>query len=47
VAPGETLASLGQRFYGSPAAAQRIWEANRDRLRSPDLLVAGMELRLP
>lgn len=47
VAPGETLASLGQRFYGTPAAAQRIWEANRDRLRSPDLLVAGMELRLP
>ena len=47
VAPGETLASLGQRFYGNPAAAQRIWEANRDRLRSPDLLVAGMELRLP
>lgn len=47
VAPGETLATLGQRFYGSPTAAQRIWEANRDRLRSPDLLVAGMELRLP
>lgn len=47
VAPGETLATLAQRLYGSPAAAQRIWEANRDRLRSPDLLVAGMELRLP
>ncbi len=47
VAPGETLASLGQRFYGTSAAAQRIWEANQDRLRSPDLLVAGMELRLP
>jgi nucleoid-associated protein YgaU len=38
---------LGQRFYGTSAAAQRIWEANQDRLRSPDLLVAGMELRLP
>jgi nucleoid-associated protein YgaU len=47
VAPGETLASLARRFYGDERAAGRIWEANRDRLRSPELVVAGMELRLP
>lgn len=47
VAPGDSLASIAVRFYGDAAAARRIWEANRDRLRSPDLLVAGMELRLP
>jgi len=27
--------------------AAEIFAANRDRLRSPDLLVPGMELRLP
>jgi nucleoid-associated protein YgaU len=47
VAPGETLVSLATRLYGDPTAARRIWEANRDRLRSPELLVPGMELRLP
>jgi nucleoid-associated protein YgaU len=47
LAPGETLESLAVRFYGDRAAATRIWEANRDRLRSPELAVAGMELRLP
>lgn len=47
VGPGETLESLAQRFYGDKAWAPRLWEANRDRLRSPALLVAGMELRLP
>jgi nucleoid-associated protein YgaU len=47
VAPGDTLASIGHRFYGDPHMAARIWEANRDRLRSPELLVPGMELRLP
>lgn len=47
VAPGETLASLARRFYGDERMAGRIWEANRDRLRSPELVVAGMELRLP
>jgi nucleoid-associated protein YgaU len=47
VAPGETLASLARRFYGDERMASRIWEINRDRLRSPELVVAGMELRLP
>jgi nucleoid-associated protein YgaU len=47
VAPGETLATLAARFYGDASQANRIWEVNRDQLRSPELVVAGMELRLP
>ncbi len=47
LAPGETLETLAERFYGDRRAATRIWEANRDRLRSPELAVPGMELRLP
>ena len=47
VGPGETLETLAERFYGDKAWAPRLWEANRDRLRNPALVVAGMELRLP
>ncbi len=47
VGPGETLETLARRFYGDPAMASRLWDANRDQLRNPALLVAGMELRLP
>ncbi|MFM8378812.1 MAG: LysM peptidoglycan-binding domain-containing protein [Planctomycetia bacterium] len=47
VGQGETLESLAQRFYGDRAMAPRLFEANRDVLRNPHLLVAGMELRLP
>jgi len=47
VGAGETLETLALRFYGDRALAARLWEANRDRLRNPALLVAGMELRLP
>lgn len=47
VAPGETLESLAERFYGDRAMAPRLFEANRDQLRNPALVVAGMELRLP
>jgi|694.fasta_scaffold04345_5 nucleoid-associated protein YgaU len=47
VAAGETLASIATRFYGDERMAEQIWLANRDRLRSPALVVPGMELRLP
>jgi nucleoid-associated protein YgaU len=47
VAAGDSLDSIAWRFYGDRGAAARILQANRDRLRSPELLVPGMELRLP
>jgi nucleoid-associated protein YgaU len=47
VVPGDTLASIAERFYGDRSVAERIWDVNRDRLRSPELVVIGMELRLP
>jgi nucleoid-associated protein YgaU len=45
--PGESLSTLARRLYGDPTLADQIFLANRDRLRSPDLAVPGMELRLP
>ena len=47
VAPGETLTSLAQRVYGDAQMADAIFDANRDHVRSPALLVPGTELRLP
>ncbi|NDC53615.1 MAG: LysM peptidoglycan-binding domain-containing protein [Planctomycetia bacterium] len=47
VAPGETFETLAERFYGDRSVAPRLYEANRDLLRDPALLVPGMELRLP
>jgi phage tail protein X len=47
VGMGDSLESIAVRFYGDRVMASHIWQANRDRLRSPDLLVPGAELRLP
>lgn len=47
VGPGETLATLARRLYGDPAMADAIFAVNRDRVRGPELVVPGMELRLP
>lgn len=47
VGPGDSLESLAVTVYGDRTRAPALWQANRDRLRSPDLLVPGMELRVP
>lgn len=47
VASGETLESIARRVYGDARMADQLFAVNRDRLRSPELLVPGMELRLP
>ena len=47
VSPGETFASLAQRVYGDAKMADAIFNANRDHVRSPALLVPGTKLRLP
>jgi len=47
VRPGETLTTIAETVFGRASAWVEIMEANRDRLASPDLVRAGMVLRLP
>lgn len=47
VVNGDSLAGLAARYLGDASRAGEIFEANRDRLHSPDLLPIGLELRIP
>lgn len=47
IVDGDTLASLAQRYLGSSERFREIFEANHERLLSPDLLPIGAELRIP
>jgi len=47
VQPGDTLSKIAQNFYGSANEYNRIFEANRDKLQSPDKIQAGQELVIP
>ncbi len=47
VVDGDTLATLAERYLGSSARAEEIYQANRDVLRDPKLLPIGVELKLP
>ena len=47
VASGDTLIKISSRYYGTAARWQDIYDANRDQLRSPDVLPLGVELKIP
>jgi len=47
VRKGETLSALAKRYLGDSNRFLEIFEANRDLLRNPNDLQAGMEIRIP
>jgi len=47
VEPGDSLAYISLQFYGKPSAFQRIFDANRDTLQSPDKIKVGQRLIIP
>ena len=47
VATGDTLFSLARHYYNDASRWKDIYEANRNTLKSPDLLLVGQELEIP
>jgi nucleoid-associated protein YgaU len=47
VQPGDTLSKIAKQFYGNANDYNRIFEANQDKLQSPDQIRAGQELVIP
>lgn len=47
VEPGDSLAYISLQFYGKPSAYDRIFQANRSVLESPDRIQIGQRLIIP
>jgi len=47
VKPGDTLSKIAKEFYGSANEYNKIFEANKDQLSSPDRINVGQELKIP
>lgn len=47
VKSGDTLSAISKRFYGDANQYNRIFEANRDKLKDPDKIQVGQELVIP
>jgi LysM repeat protein len=47
VKAGDTLSKIAKEFYGSANDYNKIFEANKDQLSSPDRINVGQELKIP
>lgn len=47
VVKGDSLSAIAKREYGDMKEWPRIYEANRDIIKDPDLIYPGQMLRLP
>lgn len=47
VAKGDSLSKIAKREYGDAAKWRKIFEANRDIIKDPDLIYPGQTLKIP
>jgi Ca2+-transporting ATPase len=47
VQKGDTLSKIANKFYGTTTQWPVIYEANRDRIKDPDLIQPGWSLTIP
>ena len=44
---GDTLSAIATRYYGDFKLYPRIFEANREVIKDPDLIFIGQKIRIP
>ena len=47
VVSGDSLSKIAKREYGDGNKWRKIYEANRDIIKDPDLIYPGQELKIP
>lgn len=47
VLQGDSLYGISVKLFGTPRHYERIYEANRDRIKDPNTLQVGINLRMP
>ena len=47
VVAGDTLSKIAKREYGDATKWHRIYEANKDTIKNPDLLYPGQTFKIP
>ena len=47
VVKGDSLSKIAKRVYGKASLWPKIYDANRDQIKDPDLIFPGQLLRLP
>jgi nucleoid-associated protein YgaU len=47
VVSGDSLSKISKRLYGDASKWKKIYEANTDQIKNPDLIYPGQVLKIP
>ena len=47
VVKGDSLSKIAKQFYGNAGQWKRIYEANKDTIKNPDLIYPGQTFKIP
>lgn len=47
IRPGESLSKIAQQYYGNAGQWQKIYQANKDRIKDPNLIHPGQKIVIP
>ena len=47
VVAGDSLSKIAKKFYGNANAWKKIFDANTDRIKNPDVIQPGWVLKIP
>jgi LysM repeat protein len=47
VVKGDSLSKIAKQIYGKASLWRKIYEANQDQIKDPDLIFPGQLLRIP
>lgn len=47
VVKGDSLSKIAKRYYGDAQQWRKIFEANKDQIKDPDLIHPGQTFRIP
>jgi nucleoid-associated protein YgaU len=47
VVKGDSLSKIAKQFYGNAGQWKKIYEANKDQIKNPDVIYPGQTFRIP
>lgn len=47
IAKGDSLSKIAKQFYGDARQWRKIYEANKDSIKNPDLIRPGQVFKIP
>ena len=47
VVAGDSLSKIAKKFYGDANKWKKIFEANKDQIKNPDLIKPGQTFKIP